>query len=122
MEIFKVTARLSPNTENWEAPERVPRVTCRPMTLIVRDFTAADTDAWIRVRRAAVPFMVVTPASVAFERSTAHPAKKMRMLVAERDGQVIGTAFAGTAYDSAEPGQAYVTPYIHPGHRGRGAG
>ncbi|GAA2933456.1 GNAT family N-acetyltransferase [Streptomyces enissocaesilis] len=92
------------------------------MTLIVRDFTAADTDAWIRVRRAAVPFMVVTPASVAFERSTAHPAKKMRMLAAERDGEVIGTAFAGIAYDSAEPGQAYVTPYIHPGHRGRGAG
>ncbi|MGW0548050.1 GNAT family N-acetyltransferase [Streptomyces altiplanensis] len=91
-------------------------------TLTVRDFVPADTDAWVRVRRAAVPFMVVTPESVAFERSTAHPDKKMRMLVAERDGEVIGTAFAGIAYDSADPGQAYVTPYIHPDHRGRGAG
>lgn len=94
----------------------------RPMTLIVRDFTTADTDAWVRVRRAAVPFMVTTPKSVAFERETAHPDKKMRMLVAEQDGEVIGTAFAGIAHDSAEPGQSYVTPYIHPDHRRHGAG
>ncbi|OEJ27623.1 GNAT family N-acetyltransferase [Streptomyces agglomeratus] len=92
------------------------------MTLIVRDFTPADTDAWVRVRRAALPFMVTTPESVAFERATAHPDKKMRMLVAEEDGELIGTAFAGIAYDSTEPGQAFVTPQIHPGHRTRGAG
>ncbi|MFD5099646.1 GNAT family N-acetyltransferase [Streptomyces albidochromogenes] len=92
------------------------------MTLLVRDFSPADTDAWIRVRRASVPFMVTTRESVAFERGTAHPDKKTRMLVAEEDGEVIGTAFAGIAYDSAEPGQSFVTPHIGPGHRRRGAG
>ncbi|WP_028815651.1 GNAT family N-acetyltransferase [Streptomyces flavidovirens] len=92
------------------------------MTLIVREFTPADTDAWVRVRRAAVPFMVTTRESVAFERETAHPDKKMRMLVAEEDGEVIGTAFAGIAYDSTEPGQSSLTAYISPRRRGRGAG
>ncbi|MFE9397890.1 GNAT family N-acetyltransferase [Streptomyces flavidovirens] len=92
------------------------------MTLIVRDFTPADTDAWVRVRRSAVPYMVTTRESVAFERETAHPDKKMRMLVAEEDGEVIGTAFAGIAYDSTEPGQSSVTAYISPRRRGRGAG
>ncbi|MET9514184.1 GNAT family N-acetyltransferase [Streptomyces sp. NPDC002994] len=95
------------------------------MTLIVRDLVptdAADTEGWIRVRRAAVPFMVTTPESVAFEHRTAHPDKKMRMLVAEQDGEIIGTATAGIAYDSTEPGQSYVTPHIHPDHRRNGAG
>jgi GNAT superfamily N-acetyltransferase len=95
------------------------------MTLIVRDLVptdAADTQGWVRVRRAAVPFMVTTPESVAFELRTAHPDKKTRMLLAEEDGEIIGAATAGIAYDSTEPGQSYVTPYIHPDHRGHGAG
>ncbi|MGR8011420.1 N-acetyltransferase family protein [Streptomyces hypolithicus] len=92
------------------------------MTPIVRDFAPADTDAWVRVRRASVPFMVTTPESVTFTLTTSHPAKKLRMLVAEEGGEVVGTAFAGVAYDSADPGQSYVTPHVHPDHRGRGAG
>lgn len=92
------------------------------MTMIVRDLTPSDTDAWVRVRRAALPFMVTTPEQVAFELRTAHPDKKMRLLIAEEDGEVIGTAYAGIAYDSTEPGQSYVTPHVHPDRRGRGAG
>ncbi|WP_274556538.1 GNAT family N-acetyltransferase [Streptomyces spiramyceticus] len=92
------------------------------MTMIVRDLAPSDTDAWVRVRRAALPFMVTTPEQVAFELRTAHPDKKMRLLTAEEDGEVIGTAYAGIAYDSTEPGQSYVTPHVHPDRRGRGAG
>lgn len=37
------------------------------MTVIVRDFLPADAEAWVRVRRAALPYMVTTPAHVVFD-------------------------------------------------------
>ncbi|MFI1940108.1 GNAT family N-acetyltransferase [Streptomyces purpureus] len=95
------------------------------MTVIVRDLRlgdAADAAAVTRVRRAALPYLVTTPEALAFGAENAHPAAKYRLLVAERDGEVIGTAHAGIAYDSSEPGLGYVTPHVHPDHRGRGAG
>ncbi|MEU0088435.1 GNAT family N-acetyltransferase [Streptomyces sp. NPDC006274] len=92
------------------------------MTVIVRDFRPEDAEAVTRVRRACMPFEVTTPASLLFGVETANPAKRYRLLVAEQDGELIGTAHAGIAYDSAEPGQSFVTPHVHPEHRGRGAG
>ncbi|MFI6105590.1 GNAT family N-acetyltransferase [Streptomyces sp. NPDC051310] len=92
------------------------------MTVIVRDFRPRDAEAVARSRRAAVPFMAVTPRSVLFDVETANPAKKLRLLVAEKDGEIIGTVYAGIAYDSSEPGQAYATPQVAAGHRGAGAG
>ncbi|MEU0375354.1 GNAT family N-acetyltransferase [Streptomyces sp. NPDC006283] len=92
------------------------------MTVIVRDFRPGDAEAVTRVRRASMPFEVTTPTSVLFGVETANPAKKYRLLVAEKDGELIGTAHAGIAYDAAEPGQSYVTPHVHPEHRGQGAG
>ncbi|MCX4583203.1 GNAT family N-acetyltransferase [Streptomyces sp. NBC_01481] len=92
------------------------------MTLIVRDFRPDDAASVSRVRRAALPYMVTTPAAVAFGVESANPAKKYRLLIAEKDGEIIGTAHAGIAYDSSEPGQSFVTPHVHPEHRGRGAG
>ncbi|MFF3690882.1 GNAT family N-acetyltransferase [Streptomyces sp. NPDC002187] len=95
------------------------------MTLIVRDFRAQDADdaqAVTRARRASIPFEVTTPASLLFGVRTANPAKKYRLLVAEHNGEIVGTAHVGIAYDSTEPGQSYATPQVHPGHRGLGAG
>jgi GNAT superfamily N-acetyltransferase len=92
------------------------------MTVIVRDFRPEDAEAVTRVRRACMPFEVTTPASLLFGIETANPAKKYRLLVAEKDGELIGTAHAGIAYDSSEPGQSFVTPHVHPEHRGHGAG
>ncbi|MEU1895286.1 GNAT family N-acetyltransferase [Streptomyces pristinaespiralis] len=92
------------------------------MTVIVRDFRPEDAEAVTRVRRACLPFEVMTPESVLFEVENANPAKKYRLLVAEKGGELIGTAHVGIAYDSAEPGQAFVTPHVHPGHLGHGAG
>ncbi|WP_455354670.1 GNAT family N-acetyltransferase [Streptomyces sp. SYSU K217416] len=92
------------------------------MTVIVRDFRPADAEGVVRVRRAALPFMVTTPEGIAFDVASANPAKRYRLLVAEEDGEVIGTAQAGIAYDSSEPGQSFVNPYVHPERRGRGAG
>ncbi|MEU7280560.1 GNAT family N-acetyltransferase [Streptomyces sp. NPDC045431] len=92
------------------------------MTVIVRDFRPEDAEAVSRSRRVTVPFMAVTPRSVLFDVETANPAEKMRLLVAEKDGEIIGTAYAGIAYDSSDPGQSHATPQVHPGHRGQGAG
>ncbi|MER7726100.1 GNAT family N-acetyltransferase [Streptomyces sp. NPDC096323] len=92
------------------------------MTVIVRDFRPADAEDWVRVRRAALPYMVTTPEQVVFDLATAHPDKRYRLLVAEEDGEVIGTAQVGLAYESPEPGQAFCNPYTHPERTGRGAG
>ncbi|AVZ72178.1 GNAT family N-acetyltransferase [Streptomyces lunaelactis] len=92
------------------------------MTLIVRDFRIEDAASVSAVRRAALPYMVTTPEAIVFAVETANPAKKYRLLIAEKDGEIIGTAHTGVAYDSSEPGQSFVTPHVHPAHRGQGAG
>ncbi|MFF2791058.1 GNAT family N-acetyltransferase [Streptomyces sp. NPDC058049] len=96
------------------------------MTVSIRDLRPGDppdAESVVRVRRAALPFMITTAEGVAFELSSAHPAKHHRILVAETaDGRVIGTAQVGIAYDSPEPGQSYVNAYVDPAHRGLGAG
>ncbi|MER8085532.1 GNAT family N-acetyltransferase [Streptomyces sp. NPDC058316] len=92
------------------------------MTVLVRDFLPADAEAWVRVRRAALPYIVTTPELVACDLSCAHPGKRYRLLVAEEDGELIGTAQVGLVHDSPEPGQAFFNPYTHPDRTGRGAG
>ncbi|MER7112806.1 GNAT family N-acetyltransferase [Streptomyces sp. NPDC000229] len=92
------------------------------MTVIVRDFRPEDAEAVARVRRAALPFEVTTPQAVLFQVESANPAKKYRLLIAEKDGEVVGTAQVGLAHDSETPGLSYANPQVHPDHRGRGAG
>ncbi|ARE77245.1 GNAT family N-acetyltransferase [Streptomyces sp. Sge12] len=96
------------------------------MTVSIRDLRPvdpSDAESVVRVLRAALPFTITTAEGVAFELSSGHPAKHHRILVAEGpDGLVIGTAQVGIAYDSPEPGQSYVNAYVHPAHRGLGAG
>lgn len=89
----------------------------------LRQDDAADAESVVRVRRAALPFMISTARGVAFELASAHPAKRYRLLVAENgDGLVVGTAQVGIVYDSPEPGQAFANAYVDPAHRGLGAG
>ncbi|WAU80618.1 GNAT family N-acetyltransferase [Streptomyces sp. Qhu-G9] len=92
------------------------------MTVIVRDFRAQDAESFSRIRQLALPFMLSTPRSVAYDVTHAHPDAHVRPLVAEEDGEVIGTAQTGIAYDSPQPGQGYLNVYVHPERRGRGAG
>ncbi len=66
--------------------------------------------------------MISTVAGVAFELESAHPDEHHRVLVAEEDGAVVGTAQAGLAYDSDEPGQAFVNSYVLPGAHHTAAG
>ncbi|WP_405711168.1 MULTISPECIES: GNAT family N-acetyltransferase [unclassified Streptomyces] len=92
------------------------------MTVIVRDFLPTDAEGWVRVRRAALPYMVTTPESVISELASAHPDKRSRPLVAEVDGELIGTAQVGIVHDSPEPGQGFCNVYTHPDRTGLGAG
>ncbi|MFF2526911.1 GNAT family N-acetyltransferase [Streptomyces liangshanensis] len=92
------------------------------MTVLVRDFRTEDAEAVTALRRVCVPYQVVTEELLLFGVATANPAKKYRLLVAEEEGVIIGTAHVSVAYESSEPGQSSVTPHVHPGRRGRGAG
>ncbi|WP_404960907.1 GNAT family N-acetyltransferase [Streptomyces sp. 147326] len=96
------------------------------MTASIRDLRPGDLSAVesvVRVRRAALPFMISTVEGVAFELSCAHPASHHRILVAETPGgEVVGTAETGIAHDSPQPGQGYVNAYVDPARRGLGAG
>ncbi|MEU1133905.1 GNAT family N-acetyltransferase [Streptomyces sp. NPDC005900] len=98
------------------------------MTVIVRSLSpggptdAADVAGFAAVRRACVPAMLATPESVAFDGAHAHPAARYRQLIAETDGEVIGTAQVGIAHDSPEPGQGFANVYVHPERLGTGAG
>ncbi|WP_371672507.1 GNAT family N-acetyltransferase [Streptomyces sp. NBC_00289] len=95
------------------------------MTVIVRDLrpgARADVEGFARVRRLALPFVLFTTDSVIYDLDHAHPASRFRPLVAEEDGEVIGTAQVGMVHDSPEPGQGYVNVYVHPERTRRGAG
>ncbi|MFD9906199.1 GNAT family N-acetyltransferase [Streptomyces sp. NPDC059063] len=82
----------------------------------------ADAAAFAAIRRSCLPAMLATADSVLFDAEHAHPDAHYRQLVAEVDGEVVGTAQTGIAYDSPEPGQGFANVYVHPERRGRGAG
>ncbi|MFF4397895.1 GNAT family N-acetyltransferase [Streptomyces sp. NPDC001480] len=95
------------------------------MTVIVRDLrpdVRADAEGFALVRRLGLPFFLVTPESIAYDLTHAHPDGHYRPLVAEEDGEIIGTAQVGIVHDSPEPGVGYVNVYTHPGRMRRGAG
>lgn len=92
------------------------------MTVIVRDVRPEDAEGFARVRRAALPFMLATPEQAAFDWAHAHPDARYRPLVAEADGEIIGSAQVGLAYDSPKANAGYANVYVHPEMRGRGAG
>ncbi|MGW1714076.1 N-acetyltransferase family protein [Streptomyces sp. NPDC002156] len=95
------------------------------MTVTVRALHPEDTtgvEGFARVRRISLPFFLITPKSLAYDITHAHPDAHFQALVAEQDGEVIGTAQTAVVHDSPEPGQGFVNVYVHPERTGRGAG
>ncbi|MPY61650.1 GNAT family N-acetyltransferase [Streptomyces spongiae] len=92
------------------------------MTVIVRDFRPEDAPAFAEVRRLALPVLISTAESVLHDVAQAHPDAHYRPLVADEDGELIGTVQLGLAHDSPVPGQGYLNVYVHPKREGRGAG
>lgn len=104
---------------------RRPHVTCAFMTVIVRDLRLqdpADVENFTRARHLAIPHVLWTAAGVIHRTVHTHPDAHYRSLVAEEDGEVIGTAQVGLAHDSPEPGRGYLNIYVRPDRTGRGAG
>ena len=95
------------------------------MTVIVRDLrpdVPADTEGFARVRRLALPYILFTPDSVRHNAVHTHPDARYRPLIAEEDGEVIGTAQVHLAHDSPDPGQGFLNVYVRPDRTHRGAG
>jgi len=95
------------------------------MTVIVRDARPedpADAEGYARVRRAALPWMLATARQVAHDWAHAHPDAHNRPLIAEVDGEIVGTAEVSLAHESPEPGSAVVNVFVHPDHTRLGAG
>ncbi|MDG9713738.1 GNAT family N-acetyltransferase [Streptomyces sp. DH10] len=95
------------------------------MTVIVRDLrpeVRADAEGFSRTRRLALPYMLSTPESVVHTLTRAHPDAHFGQLVAEEDGEIIGTAQISVAHESPEPGQGSANIYVRPDRTRRGAG
>lgn len=95
------------------------------MTVIVRDVRPddrRDAEGFARVRHLALPFMLHTPDSVVYDATHAHPDAHYRPLLAEQDGEAIGTANVGIVHDSPEADQGYLNVYVAPDSTRRGAG
>ncbi|MFF7355540.1 GNAT family N-acetyltransferase [Streptomyces filipinensis] len=95
------------------------------MTVIVRDLrpdVPADTEGFARVRHLALPYILFTPDSIRHNALHLPPEARYRPLIAEEDGEVIGTAQVHLAHDSTEPGQGLLNIYVRPDRTGRGAG
>ncbi|MFE6332899.1 GNAT family N-acetyltransferase [Streptomyces sp. NPDC057798] len=95
------------------------------MTVIVREIrpeVRADLEGFAGVRHRALPFYLVTADSLAHDLAHLHPAARYRPLVAEEDGEIIGSAQVGLLHENAEPNQAFVNVYVDPERTHRGAG
>ncbi|MEU3276467.1 GNAT family N-acetyltransferase [Streptomyces antibioticus] len=95
------------------------------MTVIVRALrpdTTADVEGFVRVRHRALPHVLFTARSVRHDLAHADPKAHVRSLVAEVDGEIVGTAQTGLVHDSPEPGQGFLNVYVDPARTGRGAG
>ena len=95
------------------------------MTVTVRDLRSddrADVEGFAHVRHQALPYILWTPDAIVHRLAHTHPDARFRSLVAEEDGEVVGTAQVQLAYDSPEPGQGMLNIYVHPDRTRRGAG
>jgi GNAT superfamily N-acetyltransferase len=91
--------------------------------IVVESFRPEDAAAVAEVRRAAVPQLVCTAASVAWEARSAPPASHTRWLVARGpDGRIVGCTDTGLIVASTEPGHGFLHTAVRPEARGRGAG
>ncbi|WP_432036231.1 GNAT family N-acetyltransferase [Streptomyces cucumeris] len=92
------------------------------MTMIVREFRPADAEAVAAARRSAFPYLVTTASTVAWQVASAPTGRQYRLLVAEADGEVVGSSEIGVFHDSEEPGLAFANTSVRSDFLGRGAG
>ncbi|NLU69040.1 GNAT family N-acetyltransferase [Streptomyces sp. HNM0574] len=89
----------------------------------VRPFRPGDAEGVAAVRRAAVPQLVCTARTVAWQAAHAPPARRARWLVAEcARGRITGYAEAALAPEGRETGQGLLNVAVHPEAAGLGTG
>lgn len=93
-------------------------ITVRP----IRPGDRSDAEAFARVRMLALPYVFFTADSLTHMLANLSPEARYVALLAEEDGEVIGTAQVLLLTDAAEPGQAALNVYVRPDRTGRGAG
>jgi GNAT superfamily N-acetyltransferase len=89
---------------------------------VVRPGNRGDAEAFARVRMRAFPYVFFTADSVGHTLARLRPESRHTALLAEEDGEAIGSAELSLAHDSTEPGQALLNVYVRPDRTGRGAG
>ncbi|MGF1426968.1 GNAT family N-acetyltransferase [Kitasatospora sp. LaBMicrA B282] len=92
------------------------------MTLRIREFTPADSVAAAACHRAGRPYLVLTPELIPWMVERTPPEKRHRLLLAELDGQVVGSARCSLMARGSIPDQASLNVSVLPEHRGRGVG
>ncbi|MFR0353612.1 GNAT family N-acetyltransferase [Streptomyces sediminimaris] len=95
------------------------------MTVSVRDLRPddrSDAEGFARIRHLALPHILWTADAVLHRLVHSHPDARFRSLVAEADGEPIGTAQVQLAHDSPVPGQGMLNIYVRPDRTRRGAG
>jgi GNAT superfamily N-acetyltransferase len=92
------------------------------MTTSLRTATAEDADAYVGLRRVITPYQVTTAAATRHRWQSSPESARLLLLVAEDDGEVVGTGSAGLNVWTSEEGAAGAFVMVHPDHRGRGVG
>ncbi len=90
--------------------------------LHIRPSTAADYPAIVEVLRLHEPDSQTTPESMARADANRNPEHARLRLVAERDGQIVGSAVASHMNDLFHPQKFWMYLYIHPSHLRQGIG
>ncbi|GAA2233290.1 MULTISPECIES: GNAT family N-acetyltransferase [Kitasatospora] len=92
------------------------------MNLTIRDFRPEDAEAAAAAYSAGRPHLLMTPEAVRWRVGAAAPDQHYRLLVAELDGRVVGTARCMVHADASVKGQGGINVSVLPEYRGRGAG
>lgn len=91
--------------------------------IAVEAFRTEDAAAVAEVRRAAMPQLVFTAESVAWDAGSAPARSQTRWLVArDPGGRIVGCADTGLIVSSAEPGHGFLHTTVCPEACGRGTG
>jgi GNAT superfamily N-acetyltransferase len=89
---------------------------------VVRQAVGGDAEAVAAVRRLVFPYKTMSAAATRHMITVHAPGERFLPLVAEVDGAVVGWGAAGLNIWTSEPGQSWLTIFVHPDHRKHGIG
>lgn len=88
----------------------------------IRPAVPDDAEAVTAVHRETFPYLVKSAAAMRHLIANRTPVERFLGLVATSEGSVVGWGSTALNPWTSEPGQCYLTVYVHPEHRQRGIG